>query len=126
MKLKWHRRTPNKPVTWSWNIFCRCMYLQNIKLLHVCLKLRNSVLLYSITKMLYLILIGNTVSGTALKSNICGSGASDKIVTSTGQYMTLRFTSDAVNQSVGFEAAYFSATDLCKLFVSLFFILNLE
>lgn len=55
---------------------------------------------------------GNTVSGTALKSNICGSGASDKIVTSTGQYMTLRFTSDAVNQSVGFEAAYFSATDL--------------
>uniref|UniRef100_K1Q283 Tolloid-like protein 2 n=1 Tax=Magallana gigas TaxID=29159 RepID=K1Q283_MAGGI len=54
---------------------------------------------------------GNTVSGTALKSNICGSGASDKIVTSTGQYMTLRFTSDAVNQSVGFEAAYFSATD---------------
>lgn len=75
---------------------------------------------------LYLILIGNTVSGTALKSNICGSGASDKIVTSTGQYMTLRFTSDAVNQSVGFEAAYFSATDLCKLFVSLFFILNLE
>lgn len=75
---------------------------------------------------LYLILIGNTVSGTALKSNICGSGASDKIVTSTGQYMTLRFTSDAVNQSVGFEAAYFSATDLCKLFVSLFFILNLK
>lgn len=75
---------------------------------------------------LYLILIGNTVSGTALKSNMCGSGASDKIVTSTGQYMTLRFTSDAVNQSVGFEAAYFSATDLCKLFVSLFFILNLK
>lgn len=79
-----------------------------------------------VKKKLFLIWKGNTVSGTALKSNICGSGSSDKIVTSTGQYMTLRFTSDAVNQSVGFEAAYFSATDLCKLFVSLFFILNLK
>ncbi|XP_061174439.1 cubilin-like isoform X2 [Saccostrea echinata] len=55
---------------------------------------------------------GNSVSGTSLKSNICGTGASDKIVTSSSQYMTLRFTTDAVNQSVGFEAAYFSAADL--------------
>ncbi|XP_022334817.2 tolloid-like protein 2 isoform X2 [Crassostrea virginica] len=55
---------------------------------------------------------GNNISGTVLKSNVCGTGTSDKIVTSTGQYLTLRFTSDAVNQSVGFEAAYFSATDL--------------
>ncbi|XP_056021973.1 embryonic protein UVS.2-like isoform X2 [Ostrea edulis] len=55
---------------------------------------------------------GNSVSGTSLKSNICGTGSSDKIVTSSSQFMTLRFTTDAVNQSVGFETAYFSAADL--------------
>ncbi|KAK3098146.1 hypothetical protein FSP39_016635 [Pinctada imbricata] len=54
---------------------------------------------------------GNTTSSTALTSNLCGSGQSSVFV-STGQYVLLKFTTDASTQSIGFKAAYFYATDL--------------
>lgn len=64
-------------------------------------------------KFLSSILSGSDTSNTSLASNICGSGQSP-VYRSSQRYVKVTFSTDASNQAVGFEIAYFKASDSCK------------